>query len=119
MGSKYTRGCCGWLIVALVAALVATAAMVAIMKRKSGSRHLKPLPVPGPPGAIDSKYGDALGVALQLFQVQKCEYPCPIDSHVHCFKLTSLRCFLSRIVKSLLLLLCSGEAEEQQDPVAW
>jgi len=31
----------------------------------------KPLPVPGPPGAIDSKYGDALGVALQFFQVQK------------------------------------------------
>ncbi|KAK3129605.1 hypothetical protein QOZ80_6BG0482270 [Eleusine coracana subsp. coracana] len=71
MGSKYTRGCCGWLIVALVAALVATAAMFAIMKRKPGGRHLKPLPVPGPPGAIDSKYGDALGVALQFFEVQK------------------------------------------------
>ncbi|KAG8050444.1 hypothetical protein GUJ93_ZPchr0009g213 [Zizania palustris] len=72
MGSK-TRGCCGWLIVALVASLVATAAVVAIMKRKpgGGGRKLKPLPVPGPPGAIDSKYGDALGVALQFFQVQK------------------------------------------------
>jgi hypothetical protein len=73
MGSKYTRGCCGWLIVALIAALVATAAMFAIMKRKPGARHIKPLPVPGPPGAIDSKYGDALGVALQFFQVQKGE----------------------------------------------
>ncbi|KAG2644853.1 hypothetical protein PVAP13_2KG381100 [Panicum virgatum] len=73
MGSKYTRGCCGWLIVALIAALVATAAMFAIMKRKPGGKghHKKPLPVPGPPGAIDSKYGDALGVALQFFQVQK------------------------------------------------
>lgn len=71
---KYTRGCCGWLIVALIAALVATAAMFAIMKRKPGGRHIKPLPVPGPPGAIDSKYGDALGVALQFFQVQKGEY---------------------------------------------
>uniref|UniRef100_A0A0E0M3U7 Endoglucanase n=1 Tax=Oryza punctata TaxID=4537 RepID=A0A0E0M3U7_ORYPU len=73
MGSK-TKGCCGWLIVALVASLVATAAVVAIMKKKTGGgggRKLKPLPVPGPPGAIDSKYGDALGVALQFFQVQK------------------------------------------------
>jgi hypothetical protein len=73
MGSKYTRGCCGWMI---VAALMATLAMFAIMKRRPGGRHLKPLPVPGPPGAIDSKYGDALGVALQFFQVQKCEYRC-------------------------------------------
>ncbi|KAF7066882.1 hypothetical protein CFC21_072807 [Triticum aestivum] len=76
MGSR-TKGCCGWLIVALVLALVATAAVVAIMKRKPGgggggrSRPPKPLPVPGPPGDIDSKYGDALGVALQFFQVQK------------------------------------------------
>ena len=77
MGSK-TKGCCGWLIVALVASLVATAAVVAIMKKKAGGgsgRKLKPLPVPGPPGAIDSKYGDALGVALQFFQVQKGELP--------------------------------------------
>lgn len=78
MGSR-TKGCCGWLIVALVLALVATAAVVAIMKRKPGgggggrSRPPKPLPVPGPPGDIDSKYGDALGVALQFFQVQKGE----------------------------------------------
>uniref|UniRef100_A0A0D9XG17 Endoglucanase n=1 Tax=Leersia perrieri TaxID=77586 RepID=A0A0D9XG17_9ORYZ len=73
MGSK-TKGCCGWLIVALVASLVATAAVVAIMKRKPGggrTHKLKPLPVPGPPGAVDSKYGDALGVALQFFDVQK------------------------------------------------
>jgi hypothetical protein len=68
--SPATRGCCGWMIVALVAA------MFAIMKRKPGGRHLKPLPVPGPPGAIDSKYGDALGIALQSFHVQKCEYRC-------------------------------------------
>jgi hypothetical protein len=77
------RGCCGWLIVALVLALVATAAVVAIMKRKPGgggggsSRPPKPLPVPGPPGDIDSKYGDSLGVALQFFQVQKGEYSRP------------------------------------------
>jgi hypothetical protein len=73
-------GCCGWLIVALVLALVATAAVVAIMKRKPGggggggsSRRPKPLPVPGPPGDVDSKYGDSLGIALQFFQVQKGE----------------------------------------------
>ena len=76
MGSR-RGGCCGWLIVALVLALVATAAVVAIMKRKPGgggsSRRPKPLPVPGPPGDVDSKYGDSLGVALQFFQVQKGE----------------------------------------------
>jgi hypothetical protein len=115
MGSKYTRGCCGWLIVALVAALVATAAMFAIMKRKSGGRHLKPLPVPGPPGAIDSKYGDALGVALQFFQVQKCEYPCLTrtciafcNSALLSFKLTSIRCFLSRIVTNHFCCFCAA-----------
>ncbi|XP_072977130.1 endoglucanase 24-like [Typha angustifolia] len=67
--SKYTKGCGGWLIVLVVAALVVTAAVVAIKKRKP--HHAEVLPVPGPPGAIDQKYGDALSVALQFFQVQK------------------------------------------------
>ncbi|XP_020115236.1 endoglucanase 24-like [Ananas comosus] len=67
--AKYTKGCCGWLIVLIVAALVVTAAVVAIKKRKP--HHAEVLPVPGPPGAINQKYADALGIALQFFQVQK------------------------------------------------
>ncbi|KAL6655165.1 hypothetical protein ACP70R_005991 [Stipagrostis hirtigluma subsp. patula] len=71
MGLK-PRGCCGWLIVALVAALVATAAMFAIMKRRAGGRHIKPLPVPGQqPGALDPKYNEALGIAFNFFRIQK------------------------------------------------
>ncbi|KAL6846704.1 hypothetical protein ACP4OV_024152 [Aristida adscensionis] len=73
MGLK-PRGCCGWLIVALVAALVATAAMFAIMKRRAGGGgggHRKPLPVPGPPGALDPKYREALEIAFQFFPIQK------------------------------------------------
>ncbi|XP_010941260.1 endoglucanase 24 [Elaeis guineensis] len=66
--SKYTKGCTGWLIVLVVAALVVTAAVVAIRKK---THHAKVLPVPGPPGAITQKYADALSVALQFFQVQK------------------------------------------------
>lgn len=79
--AKYTKGCCGWLIVLIIAALVVTAAVVAIKKRKP--HHAEVLPVPGPPGAINQKYADALGVALQFFQVQKCTfpaYPCSISS---------------------------------------
>ncbi|KAJ4783796.1 Endoglucanase [Rhynchospora pubera] len=68
--SKYTKGCCGWLIVLVVAALVVTAGVVAIMKKRS-HKSAEVLPVPGPPGAITQKYADALGTALQFFQVQK------------------------------------------------
>lgn len=70
--SKYTKGCCGWLIVVVVAALVVTAGVVAIMKKRS--HKSEPLPVPGPPGAINQKYANALGTALQFFQVQKGNY---------------------------------------------
>ncbi|WOL19128.1 endoglucanase 24-like [Canna indica] len=68
MGAKYTKGCTGWLIVLVVAALVVAAAVFAIKKKQ---HHRDVLPVPGPPGALDQKYADALGVALQFFQVQK------------------------------------------------
>ncbi|XP_042429892.1 endoglucanase 24-like isoform X1 [Zingiber officinale] len=69
MGAKYTRGCTGWLIVLVVAALVVAAVVFAVVKKH---RHRDVLPVPGPPGSLDQKYADALGVALQFFQVQKC-----------------------------------------------
>ncbi|RWW01829.1 hypothetical protein GW17_00035113 [Ensete ventricosum] len=66
--SKFTKGCSGWLIVLVIAALVVAAAVFAIKKKQ---HHREVLPVPGPPGAINQKYADALGVALQFFQVQK------------------------------------------------
>ncbi|CAL9087917.1 unnamed protein product [Musa textilis] len=66
--SKHTKGCSGWLIVLVIAALVVAAAVFAIKKKQ---HHREVLPVPGPPGAINQKYADALGVALQFFQVQK------------------------------------------------
>lgn len=68
MGAK-SRGCIRWLIFLAVASLIA-AVTVYVVKKKQEHRDV--LPVPGPPGALDHKYADALGVALQFFQVQKC-----------------------------------------------
>ncbi|CAL9112657.1 unnamed protein product [Musa textilis] len=65
--SKYTKGCTGWLIVAVVAILVVAAVVLTIKQ----THHRKVLPVPGPPGAINQKYANALAVAMQFFQVQK------------------------------------------------
>ncbi|KAG6492708.1 endoglucanase 24-like [Zingiber officinale] len=69
VSSKYSKGCTGWLIVAAVAILVAVAAVLTIKEKHHHHRDV--LPVPGPPGAIDKKYADALAVALQFFQIQK------------------------------------------------
>ncbi|KAG0452700.1 hypothetical protein HPP92_025092 [Vanilla planifolia] len=66
--AKYTKGCTGWLIVLVVAALVVTAVVVGIRKK---SHHSGTGPVPGPPGEVTQKYADALSVALQFLQVQK------------------------------------------------
>ena len=63
--------CTGWLIVLVAVALVVTAAVVAVTKK---TQHPEALPVPGPPGAINQKYAEALSVALQFFQVQKCTF---------------------------------------------
>ncbi|ONK80448.1 uncharacterized protein A4U43_C01F17820 [Asparagus officinalis] len=70
MSASKGKGWVGWLIVLLVLALVVTAVVVTItMKKHKGSSGLGP--VPGPPGEITAKYSDALGVALQFFDVQK------------------------------------------------
>ncbi|KAL5985937.1 hypothetical protein ACLOJK_027927 [Asimina triloba] len=68
---KYTKGWIWWLIVLLIAGLVVTAAVITI-RRKSGGSKGAAEPVPGPPGAITKKYADALKIALQFFDVQKC-----------------------------------------------
>lgn len=72
MGASRGKGCVGWLIVLVVAALVVTAAVIAFKVKHKKSSDLGP--VPGPPGAVTEKYADALGVALQFFQVQKCSF---------------------------------------------
>lgn len=68
MGAK-SRGCSGWLIFLVVASLIAAVIVYAVKKKQE---HRGVLPVPGPPGALDHKYADALGVALKFFQAQKC-----------------------------------------------
>ncbi|XP_077231347.1 endoglucanase 24-like [Tasmannia lanceolata] len=65
---KYSKGWIWWLIVLLIAALVVTIAVITVRRR---SHHSEAAPVPGPPGAIVKKYGDALNLALKFFDVQK------------------------------------------------
>ena len=67
------KGFWSWLIVIVIAALVVTGAVFAF-RRKSRNSKSEPeaAPVPGPPGAITQKYADALSVAVQFFDVQKC-----------------------------------------------
>ncbi|XP_062178860.1 endoglucanase 18-like [Phragmites australis] len=56
--------CCCWLLVLTLLALAVTAAVVFVRIRNGG----QVFPLPGLP---DHKYAEALGVALQFFQVQK------------------------------------------------
>ena len=72
MGEKSrSRGCCGWFLAFVILALV-VGAIVYTIKKKIGHSD-KPLPVPGPPGAIDQKYASALKTAVQFFDIQKCK----------------------------------------------
>lgn len=74
MGAKSrSKGCWAWLLVLVVLALVVTAIVVAIVKKKSNSSDDDDGPVPGPPGAITQKYSDALKLAVQFFDIQKCK----------------------------------------------
>lgn len=47
-------------------------AIVFAVKKKSSHSDDEPAPVPGPPGAIEKKYADALKLAMSFFDVQKC-----------------------------------------------
>lgn len=67
-----SKGWCGWFIVLVVAAVVAVAVVLFIRKKSDHSDE--PAPVPGPPGAIEKKYSDALKLAVQFFDVQKCTF---------------------------------------------
>lgn len=68
---KKCRGCFGWFVVLLILAVVAAAVVITI-KKKSGGGGGGAEPVPGPPGAITQKYSNALKLAVQFFDVQKC-----------------------------------------------
>lgn len=72
MGEKSrSRGFCGWFLVIVVLGLIAGAIVFAVKKKSSHSDD-DPAPVPGPPGAIEKKYSDALKMAMRFFDVQKC-----------------------------------------------
>ena len=74
MGEKSrTRGWCGWFLVLVILAFIAGAIVLTIKKKQSGhSGSDEAAPIPGPPGAITQKYSDALKVAMQFFDIQKC-----------------------------------------------
>ncbi|XP_021902667.1 endoglucanase 10 [Carica papaya] len=70
MGRKSkSRGWCGWFLVLIILALVVGAVVYTIKKRIAKSDDDSP--VPGPPGAVQKKYADALNIAMQFFDVQK------------------------------------------------
>ncbi|XWS24468.1 hypothetical protein CRYUN_Cryun28dG0105100 [Craigia yunnanensis] len=66
-----SRGCLGWFLVIIILALVVGAVVYTIKKKMDHANDNKAAPVPGPPGAIDKKYADALKIAMQFFDVQK------------------------------------------------
>lgn len=67
-----------WIIVLIVLGVVAFGIWMIIHKKNQSSDKDSAAPVPGPPGAINQKYSDALKLALQFFDVQKCIFPLPI-----------------------------------------
>ncbi|XP_002510516.2 endoglucanase 10 [Ricinus communis] len=70
MGEKSrSRGFCGWFIVAVVLAVVVVAVVYTVKKKTHNSGDASP--VPGPPGAVEKKYADALNIAMQFFDIQK------------------------------------------------
>lgn len=62
----------------LVAAVIAIAVVITLKKRSQNSEP-ELGPVPGPPGQVQKKYGDALKIAMQFFDVQKCMIFSPND----------------------------------------
>lgn len=86
MGEKSRKGgCCGWILALIVAAAAAAAIVVLVMKKHQGSNSSSD----AYSGASAKKYGDALKIAMQFFDVQKCKVPYDI------LKLVSFLCLLT------------------------
>lgn len=99
MGEKSrSRGCCGWFLVLVILGLIAGAIVFAVKKKSSHSDD-DPAPVPGPPGAIQKKYSDALKMALRFFDVQKCNL-FHLISHFNIF------CFYDMFLCNVLFVSC-------------
>ncbi|KAJ6708748.1 ENDOGLUCANASE 2 [Salix koriyanagi] len=64
-----SRGCCWWFLVVVTLALVYDAIVYTVHKKTEKSEGAAP--IPGPPGAIEKKYVDALKIAMQFFDIQK------------------------------------------------
>lgn len=73
-GSESSRsgGFCGWFIVLLVLGVIAAAIVVTVKVKKNHHSAPELGPVPGPPGPVVQKYGHALTLAMQFFEVQQC-----------------------------------------------
>ncbi|CAH9094251.1 unnamed protein product [Cuscuta epithymum] len=71
MSGDESKSKCGWMwyLVVLVVAAPIVLAVVLILRKKHGGSDVAP--VPGPPGAVTQRYGDALQIAMQFFDVQK------------------------------------------------
>lgn len=83
-----SRGCFGWFIALIVLAAVILAVVYMVKSKMNKSDDNEAGPVPGPPGAIDKKYADALKLALQFFDIQKCTKTSPSSST--CFHVFSI-----------------------------
>lgn len=83
--------CCCWILVLTLLSLAVTAAVVFVRNRNGG----QVFPLPGVPGSVDHKYAEALALALQFFQVQKCMhaitlFPSKLFARVHYINLCDL-----------------------------
>jgi hypothetical protein len=67
-----SRGCCWWFLVVVTLALVYDAIVYTVQKKTEKSEGAAP--ITGPPGAIEKKYADALKIAMQFFDIQRCMF---------------------------------------------
>lgn len=66
---------------AVILALIIGAIVYTVKKKSEKSEG--PAPIPGPPGATDKKYADALKIAMQFFDIQRCMFSFPYFSFSH------------------------------------
>ncbi|MFS7903537.1 putative cellulase [Helianthus anomalus] len=67
---KKSGGCMGWFIVLIVVGAIALA-LGFTLRNKFHHDDDGDSPVPGPPGPVAQKFGDALKIAHQFFDIQK------------------------------------------------